>query len=411
MEKRTPTNPETQSLRDELLSSLEVERAHLAKISADLAGTALTDAFRADALIAADALVKSATDVRNGIVTAEAYEEFGGEESYWTVYRMFASEKNRGRLWSIEEIWNYLVKTYDMAKETYETVETTLLEWGVDIEQDAASRAGIKGSFIRHSGAFALALSEYPLPSTTPPKVVRVPRVKKQEALQAVVEEDPLFKELKQGIKAILSATEDGEMKQSLVKKALAAAAEHSAHFAPEQLQKTINTLVANNTFYKFRRAKVTHLSLVPRDDELVEPRQNNLENENSIEEIFDIPLSLDILRSFCAPGMHVQQKMTLNDLWRKVRGIEDRSQAPPDEEIQQIKQICNRLKTMGLVTAGGEKRGTSGVRTHTGTSSKHRRSATAHVYRVGLVSQEIKKELQDVLFKADAEAYMQAKL
>jgi hypothetical protein len=412
MEKSASYTPNDQPVQAELVSFMESERTRLERLRTDLASLALSDATRADALAAADSLVQSAIGVREAIAESDTddNEIFGDEESYWTVYRMFASAANQGRLWSLDEIWEHLAKSYNMSGETYQTVEETLEEWRSDIEQDALDRTGVNGAFMRHEDSYVFAEFQSKSTPTVPVEVVRTPRVQTNDTLRAAIEKATPLQDLGECIKAILKDSADGTVKQSQVKKALAADGIPVA-VAPEQLQETIDALVGDGCFYKFQRGGVAHLSLMPRDNEAQGIRRGKSEKDNNDEESLDIPLSLDILKALCAPGAHYQQKLTLNELWRKVYDVDDKSQAIPDSEIEQLKRTCNYLRAINIVTAGGEKRGTSGTKTRAATSSKRRRSGNTHVYKVGLVSQQVKKELQDVLNTRSAEKYIQEKM
>jgi hypothetical protein len=412
MEKNASHTPNDQPVQAELVSFMESERIRLEKLRTDLASLALSDATRADALAAADSLVQSAMGVREAIVESDTddNEIFGDEESYWTVYRMFASAANQGRLWSLDEIWEHLAKSYDMSGETYQTVEETLEEWRSDIEQDALDRTGVNGAFMRHEDSYVFAEFQSKSTPTVPVEVVRPPRVQKNDTRRAAIEKTTPLQDLGERIKTILKDSTDGTVKQSQVKKALAADGIPVA-VTQEQLQETIDALVGGGCFYKFQRGGVAHLSLTPRDNEVRGVRQGKSEKDSNGEEPLDIPLSVDILRALCAPGAHYQQKLTLNELWRKIYDVDDKSQAIPDSEIEQLKRTCNYLRAIDIVTAGGEKRGTSGTKTRTATSSKRRRSGNTHVYKVGLASQQVKKELQDVLHTHSAEKYIQEKM
>jgi hypothetical protein len=337
---------------------------------------------------------KALNETLRGLET-EASEPFGSEESYWTVYRMFASEVNRGRPWTISEIWEYLAKSYDMTGETYRTIEDTLFEWKADLEQDALERSGAKGIFVKHAGIFAYAVPPTPISSTVEQKPAPVPAIEEITVQESVEEEDPILR-IRDAIKDILISSTDGVIKQAVLKKAISSRYDVPS-VTPEYLQTLINSFVADKVFYKFRRQKVSHLSLIPRDDDTLDIEQKIFEKEESGEELVDIKLSVAVLQAFCRPGTHVQQKLTLNELWRIIKDIDDKSVAAPADEIEQLKVVCNNLKVSNMVTAGGMKRGTGGIRTKSATTIKRRRSATSHVYKVGLMDQDLKNELQEV--------------
>lgn len=351
-----------------------------------------------------EASIGDTAEMREVTNDEDVYDPFGDEESYWTIYRIFASQKNLGRLWGLEDIWDYLLNIYDMSLETLVTLEETLMEWREDIEADAANR-GIKGTFMKYGESYVFAelitsvptrsisdkFSENDVPRKAAPKHVTSTKVEVATALQSV----------EYDIKGVLDSSLDGAVKQAEIKKYLV---RDKGELSQEELQNYIDELVRKGRIYKFRRGAAAYLALEPHETGHLPILELDKEDGNE-KEIFDSETSVAILRVLCEPGSHYERKQTLKHLWVSInRGEGNRI---TEEGLGQLKKASRQLMRMGLVTAGGEKMGTGGVRTKSATSSKRRRSATRHVYKVGLLSQDVKEEIQKVLEGKNPDDYL----
>ena len=400
----------TSELRDTeaLLEVFEDDADRLLQLSREMAGVAFADvteqsAFRA----AAQKIVEASQGLQetvNGLEIAKL-EAFGGEESYWTVYRLFTIDENRGRIWALDEIWQYLEKNYDLNEETPETLEGTLLEWAIDIETDVAQKRGIQGVFLPQGGGFAFAER---LVANPPVEQKDEQKEKPKDSPEVVDRKDDIVppverltarQRLSAVVQKIIEAEPDQIMRQADVKKRIL---EYNSQLDHGHLQKEINAIVAEGDIFKFRRNKVAYLSLTERPDEEESRLPVDKEGKREEEEVIDVEVAEAVLQALCAPRRHYQQKITINDLWRTVNNVTDKSRRPPDSEIESLKQVCKQLQKKGLVTANSEKMGTGGVRTNSGTSSKRRRSSTQFVFKVGLPSQEVKEGLQKIFDQHD---------
>lgn len=331
-------------------------------------------------------------------------EPFGDEESYWTIYRMFASQKNLGKLWDLEDIWDYLSNIYDMSQETLVTLEETLMEWRQDLAADAASK-GIQGAFMKYRDSYVFAESMTSLPTRSSSDKFLESDESRRAAPKSVspksVEVVTALRGVEYDIKGVLGNSPDGAVKQAEIKKSLV---RDKAELSPEDLQNYIDELVRMGRIYKFRRGAAAYLALEPHETvPLIRP-ESDKENGNE-KEIFDSQTSLAILRVLCAPGSHYERKQTLKYLWFSINGSE--ANGITEDGLERLKQASRQLMRMGLVNAGGEKMGTGGVRTRSAASSKRRRSASRHVFKVGLVSQAIKEEIQKVLEGMNPDDYL----
>ncbi len=336
------------------------------------------------------------SEEENPDVFDSGLEPFGGEESYWTMYRMFAADPFRGTPRSMAEVWDILALNYDLSAEDMASIEATLLEWREDIQQDIGKR-GIAASLLPYGNGYVLAERVGPVESwPQPEKPVQrpvAPAPVKIAALAVEVEDTRFPIEiLKDRIESILSTTYKARMQQPALKKALIEAwPEDNADF----LQGRINELVQKGELFKGKvgHSTITWISLQPFENEKDTPVENI---EKDSEKEIDVSLQLGILEVLCAPGTQVSQRHTLNSIWRTMHGIETKSQAVPRPEIEKLKQAVKVLRVAGLVEGGGV---------------KNRRSSTHVLFKVCLTSQEVKEELQDILANPRAEALLLARI
>jgi len=309
-------------------------------------------------------------------------EPFGVEESYWTVYRMFASQKNLGKPWNLKDIWEYLSNIYNMSLETTDTLEETLIEWSEDIQADAADR-GIQGTFMKYAGSYVFAglvtsVLTRPSPSRSSESDVRR-RAAPVNVASKKVETDPALKSVEDDIKSVLDNSPDGVVKQAEIKKSLM---RDSEELSQEELQESIDKLVEMGRIYKFRRGNAAYLALEPRETEPHTAPESDKEVVNE-KETFDIKTSVAILGLLSAPGSHFERKQTMNQLWVNLNG--DKHAKITDEGLERLKKSCRQLMRIGLVTAGPSR----------------------HVYKVGLASQGIKEEIQKILEGNNPDDYL----
>ncbi len=339
-------------------------------------------------------------------LSPDALEHFGEEESYWTVYRMFVVGDNLGRPWTMDEIFDYLSKNYDMTAEDPKTIQETLLDWAADLQTDARERLGIDGLFVHANGIYAFAERLNFGASAEARRSLaaeREARIALRDMVSRPVEAsefiDPVLR-INRVIITTLKGFENGLARQSVLKRSVVSGGYDGE---PEDLQPYIERLVEDGVLYKVRHGAIAYLSLTP-----IEVQTDTEESEIREKESLDIETSADILKVLCAPGTHYAQRLTMSALWRRINATTDKSVAIPDEQLAMLKKACRQLQSMGLVRAGGEKMGTGGGnRTKSAASKKRLRSASQHVYKAGLSSQGVKEEIQGVLNDGGLEAYL----
>lgn len=379
---------------EELEAELSDHARRIAEITPVIASIALHTTVQREQLItAADSLVSAAQETRQNVNIMALVERFGDESSYWTVFRMFAVEQNIGRPRSIAEVFDYLSRNYDMSEETLGTLEKTLQEWTEDLESDARAR-GINGTFTKVDGGYVFAeFAKQPSSVIKKPRSKKVPEPRPEHVLteeQTAEVLDPLA-ELEATIRQILQQSADHAAKQADVKKQIARA---GGPLLLEHLQRDVDAVVERGGVHKFRRNRVAYLSLDPREDEHTLREVDVAEAEDKTF-TFDVSLAMTILESLTAYGTHYNQKLTMNDLWRRINDDESLAQRVPEEESEKLKRACRQLQSLGLLSAG--------IKTTAEVKSKRTRGSSRREFRVRLESQEQKKQIQQLLQSPNA--------
>lgn len=131
----------------EAAKALEAVSRNIRETRKRLAVSALVGSDRDLLMPAAVRIATEAGHVADEVDAIEDKPEFGDEASYWTVFRLFCVENNRGLIRNLVQIWDHLALSFDMGKETFESLEEALLEWSDDITADAESKFGVMGRF------------------------------------------------------------------------------------------------------------------------------------------------------------------------------------------------------------------------------------------------------------------------
>jgi hypothetical protein len=375
----------------------EIESINVLRLS--LGGLALKTAaekkqFRDAAEDLLDAAAELVSDVDE---LSEDKEAFGGEQSYWTVYRLFTSEKNRFQCIDPELVWKHLAKNYDMSLETPQTVRETLFEWANDMATDAQQKLGINGSFDEVDGQFVFAQWYSPGQRVEESQ----PATPHREPITFVEQAAPIETEvIEDDVKAMLSSFTNGSAPQPDIKRALIAKYETVSH---DRLQLVINDLVVRGEIIKTRPNKITQLSL-PRP-EMVQDALENAAPE-SIDEKHSFEIEVMILTALSAPGAHYQQTRTPEELARMIFDI-PKSEKVSDEYLESVRKACRVLQRIDIVSGGRKKIGSGGVKTNSATSSKRRRSASNEVFQVGLPSQQVKNQIKSLIDTGKIATYL----
>ncbi len=392
------------SEHDAILGEIQSEIERIDAITNALAGVALSSANGHHDLIEVSANLATKSNQLLDTVRAleiveskDFKEPFGDEESYYTVLRLFTQDKNVGTVLSLEHVWEYLSKNYDMTAETPATLRQTLHEWAADIRADARERRGIDGFFGSHEDGFVFSYSSVDALKTDMQKVVKQAVVTKKPVIKkaVIIDEEteevaPPVIDVKQMI--VDAVSRQGEpYKQADLKRFLK---EQRIRLSDDEVQAYIDTNVADGLLFKHRRNGNAYLWIEP-DNEIVVKKKNVSEkNEKPIH--IDIDCAVKIIVVLVAPGSHVEEKLTMQELWRRMN--DDRTSRIPEDQLLAIKRVCRQLESIGITEAGEYKYGTGGIRTNSATSSKRRRSASHTTFKVRLASQEVKAELKKLM-------------
>lgn len=319
-----------------------------------------------------DGFDKAVDDVR----TLEEKELFGEEESYWTVFRFFCSEANRGTNFTIERIWEHLALSYDMSRESVESVAETIGEWAGDICEDAKLKLGIVGTFQQSKdGSFVFVYSQPVV--ETPPVRQRVSARKKTIEKQKTMSKEETI--IRQGLSALLSESAPYIRQADLIKFIL----ENNGDTDKEVLYDEINRLKDEGILYKF---KITHRggALLCTDESVVElytvekPEMQTtspVDNNEGDKADLDIILADSILSNLVNSLSHVQQmKPTIN--LTQTFG-------------QDVNATVRRLRAIGIVRIDrGSQLG--------GRRKELSKSKSKKVMRVGIINQTMKDQLKE---------------
>ena len=319
----------------------------------------------------------------------EVLEPFGEDESYWTVYRLFTVPKNRGVFFTLDQISEHLAGSYDMSAETRASVVATLQEWKDFIEKDAAMN-GIEGEFRGNSRGFVFMTRE----RLSPIQEVTEADTSEQSG-SYTPERNTFVGRLELVVKTLLDKNDDGAEKQAVIKKLILKA---NPLLSENQLQQEIDTLVNRGDIFKFRRGSPAYLSLTARSDDGRPEQAASAESED--DGAIDLKLAANVLEVLCAPRRSYQKKITMKELWREIMGDTHKSLRIPPEDLVDLKSVCRQLEKKGLLTTGGARMGTGGA--------LRLRSRDLYVLKVGLTSQDMKKELKRISDEAGMEFYLQ---
>ncbi len=210
----------------------------------------------------AETLAYEAKKIKDNIDEFEEKETFGGEESYWNLFRYFCVEGNRGNIRSLSEIREHLALSYDMSGETLDSLAETVDEWQADIEADALSRFKVQGKFVALESGFVF-YEEIAKTTTSKnlPTPRAIPHVKTTQVVASEANdpssENPENTEGKVSVSlneavATLISDHGGSVKQSLIVKAIISS---RPGLDRNEVLDAINAMVEDGKVFKFRRS------------------------------------------------------------------------------------------------------------------------------------------------------------
>lgn len=149
-----------------------------------LGASALSGSSKVTLMPIADELRAATERVQTRIENIEEKELFGGDESYWNVFRYFCIEDNRGLLRSVEQVWDHLALTFDMSQETLGSISEALASWKNDIEEDAKQKYKATGVFDEIGVGFVF----YEHPESIERRLARQKRTEKRAVSISTIE-------------------------------------------------------------------------------------------------------------------------------------------------------------------------------------------------------------------------------
>lgn len=288
----------------------------------------------------------------------ESQETFGEEESYWTTFRFFCTPDRAGTVFSVDELWEHLAKSYDMSAETRATLDETIREWTEDIEADAVVKFNLKGVFEKNKGGFVF-IPYGPWPATkVVPAAEQKPLTDPEEEIVAEkvvprqTPEDIFANRFLEYIKKRLSS--EGDLRQPDIKKS---ATQLNNILNPVTLQELIDTFVSNGSIYKYTRGGAALLSLTPKESLSKADQVEEQEAEDNLIRALNTDLAAEILQLLCGPKTQWQQRLTLGEIWKRIHPEEERAATPEEEkEIRDAGRIVS--DRYGLLLTGEGKAG-----------------------------------------------------
>lgn len=359
-----------------------------------LAATALNATHQQDLIDISSGIKKVTEGIEEIIDDLRDKDPFGSEESYWTTFRLFCIEKNRGQIFTLADITRYLARTYDMTQEKPETIAEALGEWMDDFEQDAFSKFGIKGRLVKLAeDQFTFALvnqtDEYTVPKKRHPKVSTHKRSYDIDSTEVTKElvVDP------QVMAFVLAQLEQGPIKQPVLRRMLK---ERFPEIKDDGTLSLLNAITQTEAIYKFKPTQSGSAVYALEPFEPMDYRQGKVDQENRQEpEELNIEMGVTILAELANVKEHLR-KLEPVELWRRINRS---TMMPTKAETAAIKRAARLMSRLGITEAGEAKKGTgSAPRSGGGTNLRGQRSKKTRAFKIGLVSYEVKAEIKQLM-------------
>jgi hypothetical protein len=363
---------------EEAKVALEALLIDMSDFRKQLGGSALSAIAQETLMPLVEELNETAADITDAVFELESKEQFGGEESYWNVFRYFCVEGKRGQVNSVADIWDHLALTFDMSAETYDTLADTLLDWKVDIETDAKKKFKVTGRF--EAAGYGYVFYEDLLASRasrqTTKRVASSPKLKAEPEVIEIsqTEAEKVEDSTEQKIISLIEGF-GGSAKQATVVKS---AFMQGIDLDYVQMLRIINEMTAAGVIYKFKPLpkSPTHLAL---SEEYIETSPNPVDGKSSEEREstpVDTELAYEILKLLTARGRKPKQMMATSQMISKI-SLQDGE----DERVitsRDLNTIARLLESKGL------------VKTDTGTplqggGKEKSRAKSREVFRVGI--------------------------
>lgn len=353
-------------------------------LTARLAGIALSEAQKPALVEAGDDLLEVTKRLQERIAELEAKEPFEGEAPYWTVFRLFCIEDNRGKVFTLDEILQYLALSYDMSAETYDTLDETLAEWAEDIAEDAKEIFRVHGTFkqIGDDGyAFVESLRQ---PKLKPTRSKKVEETSQKPTLQDILQPIAAHERDKEQevLEAVMLILADGPARQPDVRKALVAVMPGVEYDSSLQI---LDSLVEKRLLFRFKVASAkkgaAYLSLNEEDALRASETQDEQQAGKELgkkEVRLDIPVAVATINALLSKEKW-NQRFTVQNIWASlddaVKDSLQGSESTRKREEAGVKAVgtaCQVLSRFGIIERGmfrirsrGRREFKSGIASH----------------------------------------------
>lgn len=390
---------------DAVLAARELES--YAKVFRTRLGASALSASVMEALL--PVLEQSIGEMQRAYAMVEDLEEkeaFGDEESYWTTFRLFCSEANRGRAHSLDVVWSYLAMNYDMSKETDETLAETLDDWKTDIEADALAKFKLVGEFKEIDGKYAFVVIEDRSPkprAQRQPKSIVAPASTPSAELGISTEDhtEPTEHNLVVVLGNILNASGSESVRQADFVREIQAL---MPDVSREEIIAMINELHAAGSLVKYKPVNGGAARICLNAETVAAQVPNSQtsdvdaseSSERLRDEMLDYVLASKIISHLIDTLTHVQQKVPTSTVRT---ALADTDMSLTDRDIN---ATIRSLENMGVVeTDRGALLGGGG--------KKLSKGRTLQVLRVGIASQEVKMLVKRLIDEDKLDEYLQA--
>lgn len=367
--------------------------ARIDELRALLACATLAISDRQDLLAVAQDMEIFAADIRSGAETTSENndrERFGGEESYWTLYRMLCVNGAAGTPFTLEEIWKRMARNYDMTGEKLESLEETIFEWADDLHDDALAKRGISGRVV---------MSPLGVTFATYGEIEEAPKAQPVQAPLRRSDVRPSRREqenerIERAREYVIECLGESVVKQAVVRKDL-----HDDYaLTQNDSLALIDSMSQTGRLVKFKAGPTNVAYLASNDEHAERFRQSFVvaaAEKQSGKEQFDFMLGADILKALAAERQAARQLETA-ELWQRMH---DSSVRPSKDEATRLNRAARVLAGHGLLKVGQAKRGLRASEPGTKRMSiKGAKSKHDTVFKIGLQSQAIKDEVKRIV-------------
>ena len=373
-----------------LASEIDTMTERIVNFRGNLAERALSAVDHATVADATERLHEAAQALKIAVEQTDVLQEYGGEESYYTVFELFCAGDQPGTAYSLEEIYAHLALKYDMGGESLDRLAQDMIDWTKDINDDA-KKAGIQGLFISldNNNKFVFAVPGHTMPASAETEPAPVEEIKEDEAEVEIAEEkeqpeenEPdtdTERELAPAEQAILDwFDEQLGHKKSLKQPYAVNELSSQLGIGRGEMSSIIDSLVERGLLFR-QRTNPSHAPVLVR--ELPEENADVSDKEYAKKEVVKLSLTpelaTEIVRVILDKVETYQQKVPTGYVYAELleSGVINK-----DVIITELNSLIRQMETMGILVVG---------------TGKSRRK---QIMQVGISSQEVRARLKQAL-------------